>query len=434
VASRSSLPGANELFVNRFNVLFQQGNYVEASKVAAISPEGILRTLQTILRFSQVQPAAGQQAPLLQYFSILLEHGKLNKYESIELCKPVVQQGKKPLVEKWLKEEKLEASEELGDLIRPMDSMLALSVYIRAVVPIKAVQCFMETGQYQKIIPYCQKAEFSPDYVYLLRCLMRMNPDHGTQFAYLIIKEEKQLVADLGHVVDVFLESSLVQQCSAFMMEALKNNRETEGPLQTRLLELNLMHFPQVADAILANKMFSHFDKYHIGQHCEKVGFLQRALELYTDIFDIKRAIVHCNLLNSDWLISYFGSLSVTDALECLRTMLHANLRQNLQVCISVAVKYHEHLTAKALIELFEGIKSYEGLFYFLGAIVNSSTEPDVHFKYIKAACKTGQIKEVERICRDSNYLEAETVKNFLKEAKLNDQLPLIIVCDRFNF
>jgi len=74
------------------------------------------------------------------------------------------------------------------------------------------------------------------------------------------------------------------------------------------------------------------------------------------------------------------------------------------------------------------------GLFYFLGSIVNFSQEPDVHFKYIQAACKTGQIKEVERICRESNCYDPERVKNFLKEAKLTDQLPLIIVCDRFNF
>jgi len=76
----------------------------------------------------------------------------------------------------------------------------------------------------------------------------------------------------------------------------------------------------------------------------------------------------------------------------------------------------------------------YLGLFYFLGSIVNFSQEPDVHFKYIQAACKTGQIKEVERICRESNCYDPERVKNFLKEAKLTDQLPLIIVCDRFNF
>jgi len=91
-------------------------------------------------------------------------------------------------------------------------------------------------------------------------------------------------------------------------------------------------------------------------------------------------------------------------------------------------------LTAKALIELFESFKTYEGLFYFLGSIVNVSQDPEVHFKYILAACKTGQIKEVERICRESNCYNAERVKNFLKEAKLTDQLPLIIVCDRFDF
>lgn len=68
---------------------------------------------------------------------------------------------------------------------------------------------------------------------------------------------------------------------------------------------------------------------------------------------------------------------------------------------------------------------SRSGLFYFLGSIVNFSQDPDVHFKYIQAACKTGQIKEVERICRESNCYNAERVKNFLKvharETKLID-------------
>lgn len=46
---------------------------------------------------------------------------------------------------------------------------------------------------------------------------------------------------------------------------------------------------------------------------------------------------------------------------------------------------------------------------------MNFSQEQDVHFKYIQAACKTGQIKEVERICRESNCYDPERVKNFLK-------------------
>lgn len=99
-----------------------------------------------------------------------------------------------------------------------------------------------------------------------------------------------------------------------------------------------------------------------------------------------------------------------------------------------MATKYHEQLTTNSLIDLFESFKSFEGLFYFLGSIVNFSQDPEVHFKYIEAACKTGQIKEVERICRESNCYAPERVKNFLKEAKLTDQLPLIIVCDRYDF
>ncbi len=31
-----------------------------------------------------------------------------------------------------------------------------------------------------------------------------------------------------------------------------------------------------------------------------------------------------------------------------------------------------------------------------------------VHFKYIQAACKIGQIREVERICRESKYYDPE--------------------------
>lgn len=63
--------------------------------------------------------------------------GQLNKYESLELCRPVLQQGRKQLMEKWLKEDKLECSEELGDLVKQADPTLALSVYLRANVPNK---------------------------------------------------------------------------------------------------------------------------------------------------------------------------------------------------------------------------------------------------------------------------------------------------------
>ena len=66
--------------------------------------------------------------------------------------------------------------------------------------------------------------------------------------------------------------------------------------------------------------------------------------------------------------------------------------------------------------------------------LLPGSEDPEIHFKYIEAAAKTGQIKEVERVTRESEFYDPEKTKNFLMEAKLPDARPLINVCDRFGF
>ena len=202
-------------------------------------------------------------------------------------------------MEKWLKENKLECSEELGDLVKQMDTTLALSVYLRADAPAKVIQCFAETGQFSKIVLYAKKVNYQPDWIFLLRAVMRTNPEQGLQFAQMLFQDDEKL-ADIRQVVNVFTEMNLVQQCTSFLLDALKGNKPEEGDLQTRLLEMNLMSAPQVADAILGNQMFSHYDKASVAKLCEQVGLLQRALEHYTDLFDIKRAVVHTHLLNSE--------------------------------------------------------------------------------------------------------------------------------------
>lgn len=56
--------------------------------------------------FKQAPAPPGGLSPILQYFGILLEKGELNHFESLELARPVLQQGRKQLLEKWLKENK----------------------------------------------------------------------------------------------------------------------------------------------------------------------------------------------------------------------------------------------------------------------------------------------------------------------------------------
>ncbi|CDK28571.1 unnamed protein product [Kuraishia capsulata CBS 1993] len=430
LASRGGLPGAENLLMQSFNEALAKGDYDSAVKVAASSEQ--LRVPEVFSRLAGIQVAPGQVHPILQYLVTLLGKGSLNKFETLELARRALEQSKTSIVEGYLKQDKLTSSEELGDILKPYDTTLALAVYLRANIPTKVVPCLAELGQFDKILPYCEKANYNPNFTVLIQSILRSSPDKAAEFATQLLTTQPDL--NIETVADIFFSQNYIQQGTTFLLDALKDDKPAEGHLQTRVLELNLLHAPQVADAILGNNMFSHYDRPTIAALCEKAGLLQRALEHYEDIKDIKRVIVHANVLPTDWLVAYFGKLNVEQTVSCLREMLSKNLAQNLQVVIQVATKYSDLIGPITLIKVFEDFKCVEGEYYYLASIVNLSQDPEVVLKYIQAAAKLGQVKEIERIVRDNHVYNGEKVKNFLKEAKLEDQLPLIIVCDRFNF
>ncbi|PON78992.1 Clathrin, heavy chain [Parasponia andersonii] len=241
LAKRGNLPGAENLVVQRFQELFAQTKYKEAAELAAESPQGILRTPDTVAKFQSVPVQAGQTPPLLQYFGTLLTRGKLNAFESLELSRLVVNQNKKNLLENWLAEDKLECSEELGDLV---------------------------------------KVGYSPDYLFLLQTILRTDPQGAVNFALMMSQMEGGCPVDYNTITDLFLQRNLIREATAFLLDVLKTNLPEHGFLQTKVLEINLVTFPNVADAILANGMFSHYDRPRIAQLCEKAGLYVRALQL----------------------------------------------------------------------------------------------------------------------------------------------------------
>ena len=120
-------------------------------------------------------------------------------------------------MEKWLKEHKvseveyfilrptltnfqLTCSEELGDIVRLHDMNVALSVYLRANVPNKAIACFTETGQTDKIVRYAKTVGYTPDYVALLQHIMRTNPDKGAEFAAQLVNDDSGPLVDVERV------------------------------------------------------------------------------------------------------------------------------------------------------------------------------------------------------------------------------------------
>eukprot|EP00978_Attheya_sp_CCMP212_P015550 scaffold40082_cov55-Attheya_sp.AAC.1 len=433
VAGRLNLPGAENLYAAEFERLISSHQVIEAAKLVARSGT-ILRTPAIIARFQQIPAEPGSPQPVFQYFSHLLETGRLNEQESIELAKPVLQQGRPQLMEKWLKDDKLQCSETLGDLVMPSDTGMALSIYLRAECHEKAINCFVQRGEYDKIVPYSTSVGFKMDYSSMLSQLLFNNPQGALDLAKGLVNAEGGPLIDIQATAEAFLSSNRVQETTAFLLEALKDNKQEHAYLQTKLLEINLIGgAPQVADAIMQNGILTHYDRAHIGKLCERAGMWQRAAEHYTDINDIKRVFKNSHQMNPEFVVAYFGKLNRDQSIMLLKDMMSRG-PNNMQVCVEVAKKYHDELGSEELVKVFESNKATEGLYYYLGAIVNFSEDAFVHFKYIQSACMLGQFKEAERVCRDSNIYVPEEVKEYLKGAKLTDPRPLIHVCDRFDF
>lgn len=433
IAGRLNLPGAENLFAAEFERLISTGQVAEAAKVVAASGNA-LRTPATIARFQQIPAEPNAVPPVLQYFSTLLESGRLNEQESIEVAKPVLQQRRLPLMEKWLKDDKLQCSESLGDLIMPHDVGMALSVYLRAEVHAKAIQCFVQRGEYDKIVPYSTSVGFKMDYSSMLSQLLFNNPQGALDLAKGLVSAEGGPLIDIQQTAEAFLSSNRIQETTAFLLEALKDNKQEHAYLQTKLLEINLIGgAPQVADAIMQQGLLTHYDRPHVAKLCERAGMWQRAAEHYSDITDIKRVFKNSHQMSSEFVVNFFGQLNREQSIALLKDMMGKG-PQNMQVCVEIAKKYHEELGSESLIEVFEQNRATEGLYYYLGAIVNFSEDAFVHFKYIQSSCMLGQFKEAERVCRDSNIYNPEEVKSYLKGAKLPDPRPLIHVCDRFDF
>ncbi|OBZ65959.1 Clathrin heavy chain 1 [Grifola frondosa] len=276
LASRANPPSADDLYIKQYQQLFQSGQFGKAVKVAVNSPRGILHTAQVIQAFKQAPAPPGELSPFLHYFGILLEKGELNYLESVELARLVLQLGRKQLLEKWLKENKLTCSEELGDIVRLHDMTLALSVYFRENVPNKGIACFAETGQTDKVVLYAKKVGYTPDFVSILQHIMHTNPEKGTEFAAQLANDEAGPLVDIETVVNIFMSQNMVQS---------------------------------VAYAMLGNEMFTHYDRPHIANLYEKAGVMPRALKYYEDLPEIKRVIVHTAVFQPDLLVNYFSRL-----------------------------------------------------------------------------------------------------------------------------
>jgi clathrin heavy chain len=165
-------------------------------------------------------------------------------------------------------------------------------------------------------MPYCQQTGHVPDFTKILRLIMPMNAQAAVGLAKMVTnRDQGPPKASIDQIVNVFLEFNKVQECTAFLLEALKSNRPDEGHLQTKVLEINLMSAPNVAEGIFKLNLFTYYDREKIAKMSEQVGLYGRALQNYSNMADIKRVMLNTHAIAEDQIIEFFARLGED---ECL--------------------------------------------------------------------------------------------------------------------
>ncbi|XP_054456700.1 clathrin heavy chain linker domain-containing protein 1-like [Anoplopoma fimbria] len=108
-------------YLNRFIELFDSAQYEEAALLAARSPRGVLRNLDTMEMFKGVKRPLGSLPPLFLFLQALLVTApageKLSAALSLQLVHCSLQQGATQLITHAVNNNKLTFSEDMGDIL-----------------------------------------------------------------------------------------------------------------------------------------------------------------------------------------------------------------------------------------------------------------------------------------------------------------------------
>jgi len=442
LAQRGNLPGLEVLFQQQFQLYMQAGQYQNAAKLVAESARGCLRTPQTLMLFKSL-PTTPTSSPMRDYFTTLLEYGQLNEAETMELVQPTIAQGRKDLILDWLAKDKLFCTPALGRLIVPLDSQAALTIFEKCDDKDEIAQLYADTGDYKSLVEFTKAKNYRPNWMSLLQGTINHNPAGAITFATMLLRTHSGPLIDINQVIDAFLEKSLIKEISSLLLDFIENKPE-HGELQTRLLEINLktVGCSIFAEAIMSKNLFSHYDFEKIAKLCEQAGMYQRALQHFTDITQVRRLLVaYGTTMQPEFVGAALQRFTGAERLDLLRDLLKTSL-SSIPLVAAICVRFTpppgqadpNQFTPRMVIPLFEEFESYEGVFAYLKPIIPIYyTDKDVVFKFIEASARLGMSKEVELAVRDYEY-NPEVVMEFLKEVRIDSQLPLVFLCDKHGY
>lgn len=261
--------------------------------------------------------------------------------------------------------------------------------------------------------------------------MISTDPQGALAFAEALSTSKK---LGFSSMAEAFLNHNALNQLTSFAMKCMPDNPDMDN-WQTLILELNLKSNPTIAETIFQSGTWNRYNKERIAPLCEQKGLYLRALENYTDLKNIKRIIMsQGQAIPPEYMKHYIvNKLPAEHIPSVLQDIL--KYQRNTKLAVEIAKEVYSKVGVKELVEVFEGTGSNDGLFFFLGPLLDQTKDKKVYHKYIEACVKCNQMQEVEKVILNCvGYYDPERVLELFLSVKMIDPKPLIILCDKNGF
>lgn len=108
----------------------------------------------------------------------------------------MVKQNRGDLLTTWMQEDKLDCSEELGDMMVGLDPRVASTIYQRVGAHEKVIRAFVDMGESHRIVPYCDATGYAPkvDFAAQIATFLQTNPPQAVSLAIGVLERTPPLL------------------------------------------------------------------------------------------------------------------------------------------------------------------------------------------------------------------------------------------------
>lgn len=239
-----SVEKQSTIYRNQFDKMKNMGMYQESLLLIAHSGKPFLRTFEYLSSIKDF-PNINDTSALLEYFALVLESGKLNEVESLELVQLALSKKKLDIVRKWLVSDQIYCTAQLGKVVLETDPELALQIFEKSGSESMKLYCLAILGKFEELSLSLTNTETEIDSESIISTLLKSKIEYVPTFLSTVFASRPAMIdfktiqlvlnADLGSF-SAEVDEILAKQ---YKILSSTNSQEINTKLAIRLVDSN---------------------------------------------------------------------------------------------------------------------------------------------------------------------------------------------------